>query len=120
MHMYTKNFFGGHGIVGAQIPLGVGLGFSKKYKKQDFVSVTLYGDGAANQGQFFEGGLIFNQIIIFFIFSRKHGRSLEAPGDVCLRKQWLRNGYSSATGFRRPAHVQPTELFARHFGGWWE
>lgn len=54
MHMYTKDFYGGHGIVGAQIALGAGLAFAKKYKKQPHISIALYGDGASNQGQFFE------------------------------------------------------------------
>ena len=56
MHMFSreKNFFGGHGIVGAQIPLGTGLAFSNKYKGTDRVCLTYFGDGAANQGQVFE------------------------------------------------------------------
>ncbi|OQV11829.1 putative pyruvate dehydrogenase E1 component subunit alpha, mitochondrial [Hypsibius exemplaris] len=54
MHMYRENFFGGNGIVGAQIPLGTGIALAMKYKKTDNLCVTLYGDGAANQGQVFE------------------------------------------------------------------
>jgi pyruvate dehydrogenase E1 component alpha subunit len=63
MHMFSreKHFYGGHGIVGAQVPLGAGMAFAAKYKTNgglargaagsDAVAFTLYGDGAANQGQ---------------------------------------------------------------------
>ncbi|CAK0786806.1 hypothetical protein CVIRNUC_010020 [Coccomyxa viridis] len=53
MHLYKRehNFFGGEGIVGTHIPLGAGLAFAHKYKKDGHVAFTLYGDGAANQGQ---------------------------------------------------------------------
>ncbi|PNF19143.1 putative pyruvate dehydrogenase E1 component subunit alpha, mitochondrial [Cryptotermes secundus] len=54
MHMYAKNFYGGNGIVGAQVPLGVGVAFAAKYSGTDGVCLALYGDGAANQGQIFE------------------------------------------------------------------
>ncbi len=56
MHMFSKEkeFYGGHGIVGAQIPLGAGLAFANRYRGNDSVSMTYFGDGASNQGQVFE------------------------------------------------------------------
>jgi pyruvate dehydrogenase E1 component alpha subunit len=56
MHMFSveKGFFGGHGIVGAQVPLGTGLAFSNRYRGNDHVCLTYFGDGAANQGQVYE------------------------------------------------------------------
>ena len=56
MHMFSaeKHFYGGHGIVGANVPLGAGLALSDKYKGNDNVTFTYFGDGAANQGQVYE------------------------------------------------------------------
>src|SRR5215208_4712930 len=56
MHMFIreKQFFGGHGIVGAQVSLGTGLGFANWYREDGCVSLTYFGDGAANQGQVYE------------------------------------------------------------------
>ena len=56
MHMFSKekDFYGGHGIVGAQVPIGGGLAFANKYRKNKSIAFTYFGDGAANQGQVYE------------------------------------------------------------------
>jgi len=56
MHMFSveKNFYGGHGIVGAQVPIGAGLGLANKYLENGKISTVFFGDGAANQGQVYE------------------------------------------------------------------
>jgi pyruvate dehydrogenase E1 component alpha subunit len=72
MHMFSKekHFYGGHGIVGAQVPLGAGLAFADKYLGNDNVSFTYFGDGAANQGQVYEAynmAELWNLPIVFVI-----------------------------------------------------
>lgn len=54
MHLYRPGLFGGNGIVGAQVPVGAGIALALKYRNLDGVCVSLYGDGAANQGQVYE------------------------------------------------------------------
>ncbi len=56
MHMFSaeNNFWGGHGIVGANVPLGSGLAFAHKYRKDDGINLCYFGDGASNQGQVYE------------------------------------------------------------------
>ncbi len=56
MHMFSvqEGFYGGHGIVGAQVPLGTGLAFANVYRGNDHVCLTYFGDGAATQGQVYE------------------------------------------------------------------
>ena len=54
MHMFGPNFFGGNGIVGAQVPVGAGIAFSQYYNDEKNTTICLYGDGASNQGQVFE------------------------------------------------------------------
>jgi pyruvate dehydrogenase E1 component alpha subunit len=64
MHMFSKehNFFGGHGIVGAQIPMGAGLAFAEQYKGTKNISLTFFGDGAARQGALHEA---FNMAMLW-------------------------------------------------------
>lgn len=54
MHMFCPNFFGGNGIVGAHVPVGAGIAFAQQFNDRNNVTIDLYGDGAANQGQVHE------------------------------------------------------------------
>jgi pyruvate dehydrogenase E1 component alpha subunit len=78
MHMFSKekNFFGGHGIVGAQVSLGNGLAFSNWYRGNDRVSLTYFGEGASNQGQVFETfnlAALMKLPTVFIIENNKYG-----------------------------------------------
>ena len=78
MHMFSreKGFFGGHGIVAAQVPIGAGLAFAHKYKANNAISVTFFGDGAANQGQVYETynmASLWKLPVIFVIENNMYG-----------------------------------------------
>ncbi|MBS0517369.1 MAG: pyruvate dehydrogenase (acetyl-transferring) E1 component subunit alpha [Proteobacteria bacterium] len=78
MHMFSreKNFFGGHGIVGAQVPIGTGLAFAHKYNGSSNVSLTYFGDGSANQGQVYEAmnmAALWKLPVIYIIENNRYG-----------------------------------------------
>jgi pyruvate dehydrogenase E1 component alpha subunit len=78
MHMFSreKGFYGGHGIVGAQVSLGNGLAFANWYRQDGRVAVTYFGEGASNQGQVFESlnlAALFKLPCIFIIENNKYG-----------------------------------------------
>jgi len=84
MHMFSseKKFYGGHGIVAAQVPIGAGLAFAEKYNGTDNVSFTYFGDGAANQGQVYEAfnmASLWKLPVIFVIENNQYamGTSLQ-------------------------------------------
>ena len=78
MHMFSreKGFFGGHGIVGAQVSLGTGLAFANWYRQSKNVSLTYFGEGASNQGQVFESfnlAALMKLPVVFIIENNKYG-----------------------------------------------
>ncbi|HTI02699.1 MAG TPA: pyruvate dehydrogenase (acetyl-transferring) E1 component subunit alpha [Acidisoma sp.] len=78
MHMFSKakGFYGGHGIVGAQVSIGTGLGFANWYRGTDNVSVTYFGEGASNQGQVFESfnlAALMKLPVVFVIENNRYG-----------------------------------------------
>jgi pyruvate dehydrogenase E1 component alpha subunit len=78
MHMFSveKGFFGGHGIVGAQVPLGTGLAFASKYVGDGKVCLTYFGDGAVNQGQVYESfniAKLWSLPVVYIIENNQYG-----------------------------------------------
>lgn len=95
MHMFSreKNFFGGHGIVGAQIPIGAGMAFAHKYNDDKGVSVSYMGDGAANQGQVYEAfnmASLWKLPAIFVIEDNQYGMGTSTKRASASIEFWRR------------------------------
>jgi pyruvate dehydrogenase E1 component alpha subunit len=104
MHMFSreKNFFGGHGIVGAQVPIGTGLGFAHKYRDNGKVSITFLGDGAMNQGQVYESynmAALWKLPVLYVIENNKYGM-----GTSVTRSSASHDLVSRGAPFEIPGH----------------
>lgn len=96
MHMYSPSFYGGNGIVGAQVPLGIGIAYSHVYKETKGISFTLYGDGAANQGQVFESfniAKLWNLPVIFVCENNGYGLGTRSDRSSASTDYYSRGDY---------------------------
>ncbi|EPE31750.1 Thiamin diphosphate-binding fold (THDP-binding) [Glarea lozoyensis ATCC 20868] len=96
MHMFAKGFYGGNGIVGAQVPVGAGLAFAHQYNGNKNTTVALYGDGASNQGQVFEAfnmAKLWKLPILFGCENNKYGMGTAANRSSALTDYYKRGQY---------------------------
>ena len=102
MHMFSKSegFYGGHGIVGAQVPIGAGIAFANKYKNNGNVSFTYFGEGAANQGQVYETfnmASLWNLPVVFVIENNQY-----AMGTSIVRASSTEEMFARGLAFNIP------------------
>ena len=115
MHMYAQQFYGGNGIVGAQVsdplsntrccnrqllyvkvPLGTGIAYAIKYRNEDRLCVTLYGDGAANQGQVFEAfnmAKLWSLPVLFVVENNNYGMGTSADRASAVTAYYTRGDF---------------------------
>ncbi|KAI2848304.1 hypothetical protein CBS11852_3024 [Aspergillus niger] len=96
VHMFTKNFFGGNGIVGSNVPLGTGIAFAQQYDDTKKVTVNLYGDGAANQGQVHEAynmAKLWELPVIFGCENNKYGMGTSVERASAMTEYYKRGYY---------------------------
>lgn len=112
MHMFSKekSFYGGHGIVGAQVPLGTGLALAHKYEKNRGISFTYFGDGAANQGQVYEAynmASLWKLPVLFIIENNQYSMGTSVERHSCTAQF-----YSRGLGFNIPGRdVNGMDIF---------
>ena len=102
MHMFSKekDFYGGHGIVGAQVSLGTGLAFANRYRENDRVCLTYFGDGASNQGQVYESfnmAKLWNLPVVYIIENNRY-----AMGTSITRSSAMTNFAKRGASFNIP------------------
>ena len=102
MHMFSKSegFYGGHGIVGAQVPIGAGIAFANKYKNNGNVCFTYFGEGAANQGQVYETfnmASLWNLPVVFVIENNQY-----AMGTSMVRASSTEEMFARGVAFNIP------------------
>jgi pyruvate dehydrogenase E1 component alpha subunit len=118
MHMFSveQHFYGGHGIVGAQVPIGTGLAFSNKYKENGAVCLTYFGDGAANQGQVYESfnmAELWKLPVVYLIENNQY-----AMGTSVERSSATRELYKRGASFGIPGEpVDGMDVEAVHEAG---
>ncbi len=105
MHMFSteRDFYGGHGIVGAQVPIGTGLAFSDKYRSSGAVTFTYFGEGAANQGQVYEAfnmASLWKLPVLFVVENNRY-----AMGTSMQRSSATQEIFIRGQAFRIPGEV---------------
>ncbi|RED13097.1 pyruvate dehydrogenase (acetyl-transferring) E1 component subunit alpha [Pontivivens insulae] len=103
MHMFSeeKKFYGGHGIVAAQVPIGAGLAFANKYRGEDTVSFAYFGDGAANQGQVYETynmAALWDLPVIFVIENNQYAMGTSVQRSTHSPSYWERGAAFGIAG----------------------
>lgn len=103
MHIFSKKyrFFGGHGIVGGQIPLGAGIAFADKYFSRDAVTITIMGDGAVNQGSLhetFNMAMIWKLPVVFICENNRY-----AMGTSVKRSSNIKDLYKIGFSYKMPS-----------------
>ncbi|HSM20177.1 MAG TPA: pyruvate dehydrogenase (acetyl-transferring) E1 component subunit alpha [Hyphomicrobiales bacterium] len=97
MHMFSaeKDFFGGHGIVAAQVPLGTGLAFANRYRGNDRVCLTYFGEGAANQGQVYEAfnmAALWNLPVVYVIENNRYAMGTSVSRSAAKSEELYNRG----------------------------